>query len=123
MKKKADDMALLCANFCAYYKPGKKEGLACEGFRVVRRLLEEGRPVSFAKRGTHKGRTGSAGMLRATMCTNCAFSEAGCDFLLTNGEAQPCGGFVLLRHLLDEQEITIEQIQSRRPRIDANVRE
>ncbi|HWR73799.1 MAG TPA: hypothetical protein VN604_11570 [Nitrospirota bacterium] len=113
MKKRADDMTPLCVNFCAYYKPGKTEGLACEGFRVVRRLLDEGRAVSFAKRRNASVRSPSAGMLRATMCTNCTFSEADCDFLLTNGEALPCGGFVLLRHLLDEGEITIQEIKSR----------
>ncbi len=112
MKKKTGDMTPLCVNFCAYYKPGKKEGLACEGFRVVRRLLEAGRAFSFAKRRNAPVRSPSADMLRATMCTNCTFSEADCDFLLTNGEALPCGGFMLLHHLLDEEEITIKEIKS-----------
>ncbi len=111
MKKGAGDITLLCVNFCTYYKPGKEEGLACQGFKVVRRLLEEGRPLSLAKRGITRGRAETANVLRAKICTNCSFSEADCDFLLTGGKALPCGGFAFLHRLLDAGEITVEKIE------------
>lgn len=113
MEKEADDILQLCKNFCTYYKPGKKKDLACEGFKVVRRLLQEARPISLAKRGAGRAQAPSADALREVMCINCAFSEADCDYIATGGKALPCGGFVFLRHLLDEERITKEEIKHR----------
>jgi predicted ATPase len=47
------------------------------------------------------------------MCGFCSFFESDCDFILTGGKALPCGGFVLLRQLLDAGEVTIEEIKRR----------
>jgi len=38
---------ILCKNFCAYFKPSKKEDLACEGFVVIGRLLSKGKNIAF----------------------------------------------------------------------------
>lgn len=110
MKKKEGRVKELCENHCTYYKPGRNEDMACEGFMVVRRLIEQGRDIPLGRRGPGREGTGVAAALRRSLCVRCGFHEADCDFILTGGKAHPCGGFVLLRHLLDEGKITIEEI-------------
>ncbi len=111
MKKRSETDATLCANFCAYYKPGKNEELACEGLVVVRRLVEKGKKIPPAKRGAALANPLSADTLRNSVCMVCSFHESDCDFILTGGKAFPCGGFVVLSRLLDAGEITIEEIK------------
>lgn len=111
MEKKSELAAILCLNFCAYYKPGKNEALACEGFAVVQRLIEGGRKLSLKKRGSSATKPATAQALRANVCRACSFHASDCDFILTGGKAAPCGGFALLSLLLDEGEITLEDIK------------
>jgi hypothetical protein len=110
-KTKVNAAPEVCINFCQYYKPGKKEGLECQGFVVVQRLLRGGRPVSQRR----PQRTATPGAqtvdkLKDKVCAACSFREADCDFILTNGSAAPCGGFALLSHLLGCGEIELEDI-------------
>jgi hypothetical protein len=113
MKKKAELGATLCENFCAYFKPGKNEEIACEGFVVVQRLIERGKTIPLKKRAKSGSDPASADVLRASMCKACAFFESDCDFIMTGGKALPCGGFSLLHQLLDAGEITVEEIKRR----------
>ena len=112
MKKNTELAAVLCPNFCAYYKPGKNEELACEGFLAVGRLIEKGQKVPLGKRPPSPSSPASAAGLREVLCRACPFHEADCDFILTNGKAAPCGGFVLLSHLLEAGDITLDEIKS-----------
>ncbi len=111
MKKKTGPARALCEQHCSYYKPGKNETMACEGFAVVRRLIEQGRDLPLGRRAPGSESTGSQSALRKTLCARCGFREADCDFILTGGKALPCGGFVVLRHLLDEGKVAIEEIE------------
>jgi hypothetical protein len=111
MGKKSELAAILCLNFCAYYKPGKNEALACQGFAVVQRLIEGGRKLSLKKRGSSATKPATAQALRENVCRACSFRASDCDFILTEGKAAPCGGFVLLSLLLAEGEITLEDIK------------
>ena len=98
----------LCLKFCAYYKPGKNEALACRGYGVVERLLNEGKELVLD--GYQRDAEPSAAeLIINAMCTACDFYEHDCDFMQDRA-ARPCGGFVLLERLLGAGVITIDDI-------------
>lgn len=108
-QRKADTR--LCKNFCRYYKPGKNEDLACQGFVVVHRLIEKGRHLSQEKpRRTKEPDTKTVEGLKERVCAACSFHVADCDFILTGGTASPCGGYALLLHLLGSGDLTLGEI-------------
>jgi hypothetical protein len=77
----------------------------------VQRLIEGGRKLSLKKRGSSATKPATAQALRENVCRACSFRASDCDFILTEGKAAPCGGFVLLSLLLAEGEITLEDIK------------
>lgn len=101
----------LCRNFCTYYKPGKNEELACQGFIVVQRLIARGRPVPPARpeRVAAPDCT-TIERMKERVCAFCDFRIDGCDFILTDGAAAPCGGVTLLAHLLVSGELQPEDL-------------
>ena len=108
MKKEPSLKDSLCLPFCAYYKPGRNEELACRGYEVVKRLMQSGKilPLSDAERRFDRSR--AEAVVRA-LCTACAFQEDGCDFM-QDRNAPPCGGFVLLARLVEAGIIEIGDI-------------
>ena len=100
----------LCGNFCAYYKPSKDEELACRGFVVVKKLIDAGKKIPF---GDSDGVPGlqTEEDLRKVLCLSCPFYEGDCDFILQEGDARPCGGFIFLRLLLDNGIICIDDVR------------
>jgi hypothetical protein len=109
-KRKAD--TTLCRNFCQYYKPGKNEELACQGFVVVHRLIGKGKQLSQEKpRRTEVPDARTVEGLKGRVCGACSFHEADCDFVLSGGTASPCGGYVLLFHLLGSGDLTLEELE------------
>jgi hypothetical protein len=98
----------LCSKYCAYYKPGKNDALACRGYVVVERLLHEGKNVSLDCRVREFDPVAVA-LIISTMCPACDFYAQDCDFMQDRA-AQPCGGFVLLAQILGSGVITIEDI-------------
>jgi hypothetical protein len=111
MKATSAGRITLCLNFCQYYKPGKNEDLACRGYAVVGRLIESGKTVPLHRPRKMKVPGKAATQeLKDLVCAACPFHEADCDFILTGGTAAPCGGVLLLLHLLGSGEITIEEI-------------
>ena len=101
----------VCVNFCKYYKPGKNEELECRGFVVVQGLLNKGRALSQKRPGRRSSPgADTVNRLKGKVCAACSFRREDCDFILTNGTAEPCGGFALLSHLLGCGEITLEDI-------------
>lgn len=111
MSSQAKPDTTLCVNFCAYYKPGRNEELMCQGFAVVRGLLRSGRRIGLARpqRIAAPDRAATEG-LKERVCAACSFRVADCDFIETNGEAAPCGGFLLLSHLLGTKALTLDEI-------------
>ena len=114
----------LCLNFCTYYKSSKDKELACRGFLIVEKLIEEGWGISFEKSGEKVGQT-TVEMLILNMCKNCSFYENDCDFaaspphppLRKGGQRGdkikkilPCGGFILLGQLIEMDIIGIDDI-------------
>ncbi|OGW46653.1 MAG: hypothetical protein A2X57_07920 [Nitrospirae bacterium GWD2_57_8] len=101
----------LCLNFCKYYKPEKNEELECRGAVIVRRLMQNGRRVPLDRPAEMTGPSAIVvEKLKSSMCSDCDFLAEDCDFILTGGQAVPCGGFVLLAHLLDKGTIEIEDL-------------
>ncbi len=100
---------LLCAQFCAYYKPSKNEELACRGFVEVRSLLEEGKHISFHKRGGEV-QPSTVNALVKKICRVCQFRKEDCDFILKDRMAPPCGGFSFLGYLADDGTISIDDV-------------
>jgi hypothetical protein len=101
----------ICMNFCSYYKPDKPEDLACQGFTIVKRLMREGRPISLEKSGGAISRAVSE-MLSANLCPPCPFHKDGCDFASGQKEALPCGGFVLLGHLVESRVLQVDDLRN-----------
>ena len=111
----------LCEKFCAYFNPSKKENLACEGFVVIGRLLSKGKNIAFDKPDkVYDYRM--QGMLTQTLCVVCPFYANDCDFILAAPSAafnekekekpSPCGGFIFLTHLLENNIIKIDDIRN-----------
>jgi hypothetical protein len=118
LRKRAKKDRTLCVNFCKYYKPGRNEEFACQGFVVVHGLIKKGRKLSQERPGiaaVPDARTLEG--LKGRVCSACEFREADCDFALSNGTAAPCGGFALLSHLLGSGDLMLEEIESRSERI------
>ena len=122
----------LCQKFCPYYKPLKKDELACMGFLVVERLLKKGEKILFDK-SKKKLDAVTQEILIQNMCIACLFYENDCDFIVksphppfTKGRIidskegfsdneehpPPCGGFILLGHLLEKNIISIDDIKN-----------
>ena len=99
----------LCLHFCPYYKSSKNEELACRGYVVVQSLMENSRQISFHARGGEV-RPETVKALVQKMCKVCQFHKEDCDFILKGHKAPPCGGFLLLGHLVDEGTISIDDI-------------
>jgi uncharacterized cupin superfamily protein len=101
----------LCENFCAYYRPGKDETLACLGYLLLQWLQERDTQISFEKRDRALSPSG-AEVLLDNVCRICPFFSGDCDYVLHKEGAVPCGGFVLLGHLFDEGAISIDDIRN-----------
>ncbi len=101
----------LCENFCAYYKPGKDETLACLGYLLLQWLQEKDNNISFEKRDRQPSPSG-AEVLVDNICRICPFFDGDCDFVLHTEGSVPCGGFVLLGHLFDENRVSVDDIRN-----------
>jgi hypothetical protein len=99
----------LCQTFCKYYKPSKKEEISCEGYRLTERLILKGTRVPFDRCDRDLHRLTQETLVQA-MCTFCPFYENDCDFV-QHKESPPCGGFLLLGHLLETEVISIDNIK------------
>jgi len=112
VNKRSKGDTTLCRNFCQYYKPGRNEELACQGFVVVHRLIEKGGKLSQERPlRTAVPDAKTAEGLKGRVCAACAFREADCDFVLSGGTASPCGGYALLLHLLGSGDLTLEELE------------
>jgi hypothetical protein len=76
---------------------------------VIEKLVQEGREVPF---DTFKEQMDpvTREMLAGSLCVLCPFYEDGCDFVQQR-ESPPCGGFLLLCHLLESGVISIDNIK------------
>ena len=106
----------VCAGYCAFYKPGKDEELACKGFLVLRDLKLPWDEIDM--NGQVKVVHGETmDHLYGILCVQCPFFDDGCDFAAgRRGEtresvrmdATPCGGFLFLGTCIDRGSIDIQ---------------
>lgn len=98
----------LCLKFCSYYKPEKNEELACRGYEMVQRLIQQGKVPEVAGCGRQFDRARAESLVQR-MCAHCNFHQDGCDFMIDR-KAPPCGGFILLAQLIESGAVAIEDI-------------
>ena len=109
--KKSELNKKLCEKFCSYYKPSKDSELACMGFIVTERLIKSGREIPLDKAEQVSAIAAGEKLIR-NMCASCAFYESDCDFILKEGKALPCGGFILLERLIARRIVTIDDVKN-----------
>jgi hypothetical protein len=80
------------------------------GFLVVERLIKKGMKIPFHS-FDQKSDPAVQKMLIENMCVSCPFYESDCDFVRRKGDSPPCGGLILLAHLLGTDIITIDNIK------------
>jgi|SRR3989338_1161246 len=104
MDNKKHLIDLVCRGYCKFYKESKNEELACEGFRFFERSFSP-----LLADNTNKYNTPETfkydSVLMDILCKKCDFLIDGCDYRDENyhGKATPCGGFILLHRIMEEQ--------------------
>ena len=101
----------VCEGYCSFYRPGKDEELACMGFTVIERLADRGKKVLFGNNGALIDAAVEEALV-LEMCRACPFYQEDCDFVLKKKHSPPCGGFVLIGHLLSAKIISIDDIRN-----------
>jgi hypothetical protein len=101
---KKEFKALICRQFCGYFKEGSKEDLACQGALAVEKLLK--RDVINISLLSKFSNIPNQGMphdpdLDEVVCRHCSFEAEDCDFQSKDQkyDADPCGGYRLLQFL------------------------
>jgi hypothetical protein len=100
----------LCRKFCRYYKSSKDEKLACMGYLVIESFSNIGREMVFPVTA-EKPRISVEKLLVGHMCTRCPFYEEDCDFVRGVQNASPCGGFIVLCHMCQTHNVSVDDIQ------------
>jgi len=108
----------VCAGYCAFYKPGKDEELACKGFLVLENLSLRWNEI--ASKGRKKmSHDETMDNLFSVLCVQCPFFDDGCDFAAgrrgrameaVRTDAVPCGGFLFLGACIEQGSIDIQAI-------------
>lgn len=115
---KEELLELLCARYCVFYKPGKDEELACKGFYILEKLLEEQKEVPAKAKKIELSMKTEDDLFRV-ICRCCPFFGQDCDFAAwkrgeSGNEARaavnPCGGFLCLGYCIDCGTIDIQDI-------------
>ncbi|OGW35596.1 MAG: hypothetical protein A2X58_10305 [Nitrospirae bacterium GWC2_56_14] len=109
MGPKPDLTQAVCLRLCSYYKPGRDEELACQGYLVLERLAQQGILIDNKNTDHLRDRAGEEPLVQA-LCMACPFHEQDCDFM-ENSALPPCGGFLLLMQLLGKKKISIDDVK------------
>jgi len=104
MKNNPELTEEVCQRYCRFFKPGVKEELSCAGYNFFRdrvggarlrqwvRAIKPDRPWAGAE----------PAVAAMALCGDCEFRAEACDFQAQprKPDAVPCGGYILLCHLL-----------------------
>ena len=116
--EKEELVKLLCSGYCTFYKPGKDEELACMGFTILEKLLDELKEVPARTEKTVLSLKTEEGLFRM-ICMRCPFFGQDCDFAAwKRGEGgnvareavNPCGGFLCLGHCIAHGTVDIQDL-------------
>jgi hypothetical protein len=80
------------------------------GFRVVERLILKDAGIPFDSSAVVPGHLTGEILVRE-ICSYCPFYDDDCDFVKGKESSAPCGGFILLEHLLEAKVIAIDNIR------------
>lgn len=107
----------LCRPFCAFFRAGAKEEMACQGALVLAALVQCGRlaPEDLPAAAEKARRLWQAEdqALERVLCGPCPFALDGCDFHspLRSVATEPCGGYLLLQLLKDAGTISCADLK------------
>jgi hypothetical protein len=107
MKKHTTLVQALCAPYCIYFKHNRNEELLCRGAVIVDRLIADRMFLPGSESEPEAPVPGAQEILIRRVCAVCDFQPNDCDFS-QDRSAQPCGGFLLLRRLLEAGVISEE---------------
>lgn len=104
MKNQPELTETVCRRFCRFFKPGIKEELSCAGYNFFRDRVEAERLQKWmaAVDPARPWKPADQAAAALTLCGVCGFRAADCDFQARPrpAGAVPCGGYILLCHLL-----------------------
>lgn len=97
---------VLCRRHCVFFKPWKREEERCGGYAwLFCRAGDHGVGIEAVASLTTRAQVGLVydALLGATICADCAFRAADCDFRDPNGpvDSVPCGGVLAIDALLE----------------------
>ena len=99
-------IAVICRQFCAFYRPGREEAEKCLAFSVAAQVLRR-RPELLPALSALPQPGGVAVEAAArVLCPRCVFRRHGCDFARGETGASPCGGLTALAALLMDGELS-----------------
>jgi len=114
---KNDFQQYICRPFCGFFRENTKEELACKGALIIEKLVMYGRLspnlVSEIKSKDCQFRQKYDATLETAVCDTCPFAVDGCDFHAGHGktDAEPCGGYILLKHLKETGTISSDDLK------------
>jgi hypothetical protein len=102
--KDSEYAALICAEYCRFYKKGKKEEMHCGTFDFLRAHLTAAELRSLILLTAGLSQSAAADYSRDSeiqqlVCDVCEFRIDGCDFR-EDRSGPPCGGYVIVENLL-----------------------
>jgi hypothetical protein len=108
---------LICEHCCPFFKSGKEEGSACQGFIFFNEYLNPGRIAevySIVRKGISTWRLVDRNFMYHILCRRCSFLIGGCDFRDPEyqEETLPCGGYMVLAELWESGVSWLKEIVS-----------
>ena len=100
----------ICLPYCIFFKEEKTEEISCRGARIIEflvdsKLIDLTKVTALTKEPDlwkrHKEDLGNL------VCSQCSFRAKECDFQSDepSDDLEPCGGFILLAHLKENNLI------------------
>ncbi|MCF8025003.1 MAG: hypothetical protein K9K82_05900 [Desulfobacteraceae bacterium] len=113
---KTDFKDYICRPLCMFFAEDEKEEMACLGARAAARLYENGGIGPEEIRNIIKDREvweKHRADLGHVLCRACEFCAEDCDFQSPepSGDLEPCGGYILLAHLIEQNAISIKDVE------------
>lgn len=113
---KKEFSGFICRPYCAFFKEGQKDEMACGAALVAASLIENGllTIASFPELEEVDDAPRSERLLFELICRSCPFVIDGCDFRLPTPpvDAVACGGLVLLSALYRAGTVTSDMLRT-----------
>ena len=111
----------ICRPYCMFFKEGQKEDMTCQAAAHVVELLAHGKSIDMMKMPPLKKESRLwrkyKESLGSHICPLCPFYASDCDFQATEPVdymVEPCGGFILLSHLYENNLIHAMDMEERK---------